>query len=215
MPTIKSQRDFEMAFAAVMFVAVFKTAIQRNGAGKPIRKDLLIPVIFFLVVLLYSIITGMVLWGLITILLIMILWMLIYSTFMNEKVDNHNFGKRPTGITILSILYAITAFLEIYELVSHQPVMVLGNTFSGIQGQLIHITLILIGIYLTYGFIKFLRCAWTAAIIFEIYGLINRFIYLISFGISFGYGLAVPIFGLLFNIIIIVYIIGKGDYFRK
>ncbi|MCZ7372535.1 MAG: hypothetical protein O8C60_02570, partial [Candidatus Methanoperedens sp.] len=211
----KKAEGFEMAFAAVMFLAVFKTAFQRTGTGKTIRKNLLIPVIFSLFVLLYSVINGMVLWGLITVLLIMILWMLIYRTFMNKKVDNHDFGKRPIGITMLSILYAITAFLEIYELISHQPVMVLGNTFSGIPGQLIHIIFILIGMYLTYGFIKLLRYGWIIAIIFEIYGLINRSIHLISFGTDMGFGLVVPIFGLLFNIIIILYIIGKGDYFRK
>jgi len=171
--------------------------------------------IFSIVILFYSYIIGMLLWGLIAVLQIAILWVLIYRAFRNKKEKHYDHGKRPVGITLIAILYAITVFLEISRLVSRQPVMVFGGTYSTILGQLVHVIFILIGIYLTYGFIKLLRFAWIIAIIFEFYGLANKSIYLISISSYMGYWITFPIFGLLLNMIVLVYIFGAADYFRK
>ncbi|HEY9245538.1 MAG TPA: hypothetical protein VIO11_01700 [Candidatus Methanoperedens sp.] len=194
---------------------MFPKIFDHNLTGTGIKKEILIPVIFSIVILLYSFIIGMLLWGLIAVLQITILWVLISRAFENKKEEHHDHSRRPFGITLIAILYAITVFAEISDIVSQRPVMVLGSTYSTLSGKVVHVIFMLIAMYLIYGFIKPLRSAWIIAIIFEFNGLVNKAIFVISIASDMGYGITIPIFGLLLNIIILVYIFRKADYFRK
>ncbi len=87
------------------------------GTGKTMRKEFLILMIFSIVILLYSFIIGMLLWGLIAVLQVAILGVLIYRKFRNKREKHQDHSKRPVGITLIAVLYAITVFSEILDLI--------------------------------------------------------------------------------------------------
>lgn len=145
----------------------------------------------------------------------------LLPTEVSAKVEEkqYDYSKRPTGITALAVLYAFGVFFGLLGLIEGLPVMVVGIALSGLSGQLVYVITILIGVYLIYGFIKLLKTAWIIAVGFGLYGLLNG---LINIGFSSSYLNYLPgniiigmILGIFLNIIILVYIIGKADYFRN
>ncbi|MDP3014644.1 MAG: hypothetical protein Q8M92_10395, partial [Candidatus Subteraquimicrobiales bacterium] len=168
--------------------------------------------IISIILISYSFILGELLWGLIAVLQIAILWVLIYRSSKKVKEKHYDYSKRPIGITVLAALYAYTIFSGILGLITEQSAIIFGVTLSGISAQLVYVIFILIGVYLTYGFIKLLRLAWIIAIIFGFYGLLNISINIIFYG---SYMSFFSLYGFLLKLIIIGYILGKADYFRN
>jgi hypothetical protein len=189
----------------VIFLVVILLRLIPVGANNPTNNPLLW--IISIIIISYSYIIGQLLWGLIAVLQIAILWVLIYR--ISKKV------KEPTGITVLAVFYAFTIFCEIVGLVTGQPAIVFGVTLSGVSAQLVYVISILIGIYLTYGFIKLFKLAWIMAIILGFYQLINISINIISYSSHLSFGIIEAMLKLLLNIIILSYIFGKAEYFRK
>jgi len=115
---------------------------------------------------------------------------------------------RPIGIAILSALYAISAFFSLARFIMGIPIVVIGQTISGFPAQLFYTFMILLNIYLAYGFNKLLKPAWVISIIYTLHGLINTIIY---FSCSqWNYYMIYPLF---LNLVILAYIIGKSEYF--
>ncbi|CAG0950705.1 hypothetical protein METP3_00195 [Methanosarcinales archaeon] len=86
---------------------------------------------------------------------------------------------RPIGIAILSALYAISAFFSLARFIMGIPIVVIGQTISGFPAQLFYTFMILLNIYLAYGFNKLLKPAWVISIIFTLYGLLETIFLLI------------------------------------
>lgn len=183
------------------------------GANNPINNQFLW--IILIIIMAYSLITGQLLWGLIAVLQIAILWILIYRLSKKVKEKYYDYSKRPTGVTVLAVLYAFNVFFEILGLITGRPALYFGVTLSGVSAQLVYVISILTGIYLTYGFIKLLKLAWIIAIIFWFYELLNTLIRIISHGSYMSFGIIGAMFIPLLNIIIIAYILGKADYFKN
>jgi hypothetical protein len=201
----------------VIFLVVILLRLIHTGANNPMNNSLLriISIIIWIVsiiIISYSYIMGQLLWGLIAVLQIAILWVLIYRSSKKVKEKHYDYSKRPIGITVLAALYAYTTFSGILGIITGKTAIIFGVTLSGISAQLVYVIFTLIGIYLTYGFIKLLRLAWTIAIIFEFYGLLNISINIISYGSYLSF---VSLYGFLIKLIIIGYILGKADYFRN
>lgn len=201
----------------VVFLVIIILRVIRTGANNPMNNSLsrIISIIIWIIsiiIISYSFIMGQLLWGLIAVLQIDILWILIYRSSKKLKEKNYDYSKRPIGITVLAALYSYTIFSGIFGITTGKPAIIFGVTLSGISAQLVYVIFTLIGIYLTYGFIKLLRLAWTIAIIFGFYGLLDILINIISFG---SYMSFFSMYGFLLKLIIIGYIIGKADYFNK
>ncbi|MFZ3169326.1 MAG: hypothetical protein WA130_17065 [Candidatus Methanoperedens sp.] len=125
--------------------------------------------------------------------------------------DGHynKYLNRPIGIAILSALYAISAFFSLARLIMGIPV-VIGQTISGFPAQLFYTFMILLNVYLAYGFNKLLKPAWVISIIFTLYGLLKT---IINFSYSqWSYKMIFPLF---LNLIILAYIIRKSEYFQN
>jgi len=117
---------------------------------------------------------------------------------------------RPIGIAILSALYAISAFFSLARLIMGIPIVVIGQTISGFPAQLFYTFMILLNVYLAYGFNKLLKPAWVISIIFTLYGLLETILYF-SYS-QWSYNIIFPLF---LNLIILAYIIRKSEYFQN
>ncbi len=196
---------------AILWVLIYRT----SKKVKEKHYEWIISIIIWIISIIlisYSFILGELLWGLIAVLQIAILWVLIYRSSKKVKEKHYDYSKRPIGITVLAALYAYTIFSGILGLITGQSAIIFGVTLSGISAQLVYVIFILIGVYITYGFIKLLRLAWIIAIIFGFYGLLNISINIIFYG---SYMSFFSLYGFLLKLIIIGYILGKADYFRN
>ena len=106
------------------------------------------------------------------------------------------------GITILSILFIFGFIFKLFMIVGEYPVMLLGNVVSGDPARIVHIAGFAITGYLAYGFFRLLRSAWYVALIFFSFGVIDS-----TIGMSFS--------SLIINLIIVIYLKNKRDYFNN
>lgn len=195
---------------AIIFLIILLRVI--HAGTYPVENPFLWVILIIIVA--YVIIIGEWLWGLIGVVQITILWLLIYRLLHREEGKIDPPGKRTMGITVLAVLYAFGALIGIFQFFSEQQICLLGITLFNISAQGIRMFFILIDFYLVYGFIKLHKLAWIIAVIYGFYGLLNLSINIISFSLISS-GMAVPIFGIFLNSIIILYLLNKVDSFTN
>lgn len=193
--------EYMMGLIVIFFLVIVSKLIP--SGTNPLNSPLLW--LLSIIVISYFFFIGEYLLGLLTLFLIYIIWLLIYKTINTGYKKDLD---RPLGIAMLSALYAISAFFFLVRSIMGIPVVVIGKSISGFPSQLIYTFMILLNIYLAYGFNKLLKPAWVISIIYTLYGLMNTIIYF-SYS-QWSYFIIYPLF---LNMVILAYIIGKSEYF--
>jgi len=94
-------------------------------------------------------------------------------------------GKRPIGITILSVFYflSVLTIIGVFNAAYRYPLF--GISVMGIGAKFILLINIVLSLYIAIGFLKLKRTAWMVSIIYCIFGIMN---------------LAISYFKILFNL---------------
>ncbi len=122
--------------------------------------------------------------------------------------------KRPTGFSIILVILMLGAFGHLLQTIPQIPVFIFGKMIYGLVGTVVAFISGTIGLFITYGFYRLKKIAWTIGFPWLLFEIVNGFISLFIFRPITLSSLNIIATGpLITSIPVLLYILSKKEYF--
>ncbi len=122
--------------------------------------------------------------------------------------------KRPTGLNIVLTLLMIGALGHLLQTMPQIPAFIFGKMIYGLLGTLLSFIFGIIGLFVTYGFYKLKKIAWTLGLPWLLFEAVNGLLSLFIFPpITVSSLIIIAASSLITSIPVILYIRSKKEYF--
>lgn len=122
--------------------------------------------------------------------------------------------KRPTGFNMVLTLLILGVFGHLLQTMPQIPVFIFGKMIYGFLGTLLAFVFVIIGLFVTYGFYKLKKVAWTLGLPWLLFEAVNGLLSLFIFPpITVSSLIIIAASSLITSIPVILYILSKKEYF--
>lgn len=122
--------------------------------------------------------------------------------------------KRPIGFNIVLILLMIGIFGNLLQAIPQIPAFIFGKMIYGLVGTVLAFIFVITGSFITYGFYRLKKIAWTLGLPWLLFEAINGFLALfVNPSISITSLILIATSLLVTSIPVLLYILSKKEYF--